>query len=344
MFGLGLLVSVAYWPGWISPALSPRFAVLSIIATGLLLWRPDPIPFTRAHLAGLAFVILAALSVLWSAVPPDSIDALWQVVTLPAICFCLGSQRLTSLRPLVSGAAIGLGVSSAFAVAQWLGWAGLPEISSPSGLFLNGNYMAEGAALVLVAAVAERLWWAVPVVLPALTLPGARGAILGVAAGLGAYLWRRFPASAIMVGLGGALAVIVLAKPGMAERLDIWAVAVANLDWLGHGIGSFWATPVHAYADGVPTHAHNEFIELASDLGPLGVALFAGFAWELRGAIDTARIVLIALAVEAVFAFPTHMPLTLALGAVCAGFAVRDRPVLRIFPLGGRGSFQESLS
>lgn len=347
MFVLGLLLAAAYWPGIISPAMSPRWAVLSLVATGLLLWRARAIPFTPAHLAGCAFVVWAALSVLWSPSPLDSIDALWQTVCLPAVCFCLGSQE-RSLRPLFIGAACGLVLSGAVAIGQVLGWVALPEVWGPSGLFVNRNYMAEAAALVAVFLLGERMWWWAVLILPALILPMARGAVLAVGVAAMAHMWRRsrFWGSLMLVlGCAGAIVVLSIDKgnSAMVERWAIWGSALAQMDWLGHGIGSYWAIHPELYQDGVTEHAHNDFLELASDLGIGGVVLFGWFAWNLRGQLDTARLVLIALAVETCFAFPTHMPVTAALGALCAGFAVRDRPLVCGVAVYRRGTFQEGL-
>ncbi len=346
MFVLGLLISAAYWPGLISPAIAPRWAVLSIVAPALLLWRWEAIPFTRAHLTGLVLVLWSGVSVLWSPQPLDSIDAFWQTAVLPAVCFCLGSQR-GSLRPLFIGAAIGLGLSSAVAIGQVLGWHALPEIASPSGLFVNRNLLAEAAALVMVGLISCRLWWPVALVMPALVLPESRGALIAVSVPLVAYFMRRPAALSLIAGAALAgLATITLGKgmSGITERLDIWAATVQQFSWFGSGIGSFWAIHPEHYLEGVAIHAHNDFLELASDLGVVGLALFGWLVWELRGPLGTYRLVLIALAIEACFAFPLHMPVTLAIGAVCAGNAIHNRSLVRGISLRGRGAFQESMA
>ena len=54
MFSLGLLTTAAYWPGIFSPAMTPRWIALSLIAPALLLYRQQPVALTRAHIAGLA--------------------------------------------------------------------------------------------------------------------------------------------------------------------------------------------------------------------------------------------------------------------------------------------------
>ena len=76
-------------------------------------------------------------------------------------------------------------------------------------------------------------------------------------------------------------------------------------------------------------HAHNDYLELVYELGAVGAVLGALFAWELWGPLNSARLVLIVFAVEACFAFPSHLPATLAIAALVAGHAVRDRVVVR---------------
>jgi uncharacterized membrane protein YqaE (UPF0057 family) len=44
------------------------------------------------------------------------------------------------------------------AIAQWLGFDGVPQLAPPAGLFLNKNYMGEPAALLLLALLALRAW------------------------------------------------------------------------------------------------------------------------------------------------------------------------------------------
>src|SRR6202042_2083166 len=190
MFGLGLLTTGAYWPWIWSPAMTPKWAALSCLAPGLLLWRAQPFPFTRAHLTGCGLILWAAGTVLWSASPLYSLNALWLTAILPAICFCLGSQT-PQLRPLFIGAGVGLALSSAVSVGQLAGWIDWPTINIPSGLFLNKNFMAEAAALVLIWLIAERVWWLAVPVMPAIALANARGALLALGGGLALELWRR---------------------------------------------------------------------------------------------------------------------------------------------------------
>lgn len=332
MAALGFLVTAAYWPWLWSPAMVPKWAALSILAPALLLYRQQPIPFTRAHFFGCLLMAWAALSVSWSWAPVYSLNGLWLIAILPAICFCLGSQA-PNLRPLFIGAGLGLAASSAVSIGQLAGWIDWPTINIPSGLFLNKNFMAEAAALVLIWLIAERVWWLVPLVIPAIALASARGALLALGIGLALELWRRpawliaglLVADMALFGMG----MVTHSAATTTERLDIWAESVDDLGFFGSGIGSYGFMPHQLLADGHPMHAHNDALELLYDLGMIGLGLAMLFVWELRGPLNSARLVLIVFAVEACFAFPLHLPVTLCLAAVAAGHAVRDRAVVR---------------
>ena len=345
MFALGLLVSASYWPVVFSPAMTPKWVALSVLAPALLLYRQEPIHWTRAHIAGLGLVLWAALAVLWSVAPLDSFNGLWLTAVLPAICFCLGSQT-ASLRPLFMGLSLGMAVSSAVAIGQVAGWLTLPELAGPSGLFLNRNFMAEAAVLVLVWLIAERVWWLVVPVMPAVALTEARGALLALGACLAVMLWKtRSPAIGCLLAATVALfchAVLNHGSASMVERADIWSDAgsgiVASRGTLlfGHGIGTFGSVHHPEHADGVAQHAHNDILELVWDLGLVGLGLGALFVRQLFGPLNSSRLVLVAVAVEALFAFPLQLPVTLAVAALAAGHAVRDRAVVRHFARSGR--------
>lgn len=341
-YALGFLATSLYWPGIAGAASTPRWAIL--FATVPWMLCPPRLVVSAAHVAGMAFIGWAILTLAWGLSPLDGINDV-AVLLLLAACFCLGHQS-DNLRPLIIGAALGLTVSSAVAVAQWNGVQLVRDnaVGIPGGLFVNGNFMAEAAALVLVGVVAERLWWLIPGLMPALLLPHARGAVLAVVIAMMAMFRSKIE---VVVALGGAL-VLGAAYTAMhldgqiADRLEMWDVTIRNLNTFGHGIGSFWV----GYADldpqnvitTSPTHPHNELLHIAFELGVVGVILALAFCATLIGPIDTPRLILIALAVEACFAFPTHTPATAFIGLVAAGHAVRNRYLLCNVAVRGRGT------
>lgn len=336
---LSFAISALYWPGIAGAATTPRWSVMAVAIPFLL----KPHRVTVTHLWGLSIIGLAAASMLWNPAPLDGVGALLSLCIL-AGCFCFGNQ-LDDLRPLYIGAGLGLWVSSIIAMLQFFGFAVLPTYTPVSGLFVNGNFMSEAAALLVVAAVAERIWWLVPGLLPALFLTDARGAILACTMGLMVHYRRKWRwLIGIMIVMAAAAVVLTTAKiywPGIDERLLIWESTWNGLTFFGHGIGSFWTTypqfDLRAHPWSMPEYAHNEFLTVAFELGVIGFALFVGFWLTLIGPINTSRLILIALLMEACFAFPTHLPTTGFIGLVAAGHAVRSRYLLRDLVMRRRG-------
>lgn len=337
-YALGFLASSLYWPGIAGAASTPRWAILFVTVP----WMLTPRRVSAAHVAGILFIAWASLTLAWSPATLDGINAI-VILLLLAGCFCLGSQTV-SLRPLIIGAALGLTVSSTFAVLQWLDFHPVRDdaFGGPSGLFVNGNYMAEAAALVVVGVVAERLWWLLPGLMPALLLPHARGALVGLTVALLVLCRSKIEVVIAVVSalILGAVWTAFHIDGQIAERFEMWDVTIRNVNLFGHGIGSFWT----AYADLDPSavvttsphHPHNELLFIAFEMGVVGLILALAFCTTLAGPLDTPRLILITLAVESCFAFPTHTPTTAFLGMVAAGHTVRNRYLLRDCIMRGR--------
>ena len=293
-----------------------------------------------AHLCGAALILWAALTTFWSVAPLDTLNALWQVAILGAICFLLGSQT-PSLRPFFIAAAAGMALSGIVSVAQLSGWIGMPAITMPSGLFINRIPMGEAAALVLIWLVAERMWWWALLPLPAYVLSDARGATLALCAGLGVLLWKR--PSWLIGGLLAANAAIlahgVLSHTAatVVERESIWHETASGINIIGSGFGAFGGVAHALQLDNtVPQHAHNDALELLWETGLIGFCLVLIFMRQLMGSVTPSRLVLIVFIVEGCFGFPLYLPATLCAAAVAAGHAVRDRAVVRHFARIGR--------
>jgi hypothetical protein len=316
---LAFLASALYWPGIAGAATVPRWALLAFVVP----WVLREQRMSAAHVAGGVFLAWAAMTMVWNPAPLDGIGALLTLLTL-ACCFLLGNQ-LTNLRGVIIGAGLGLTVSSAVSVAQYLGFHPVGTYGLVSGLFVNGNYMAEAAALIVVGAVAERIWWLIPGLLPALFLPDARGAVVATALSLMVHfryvkgIWWLYGLMSVCLGL------YIAAKGygSIGERLTIWQETLDGVTIFGQGIGSYWSFfPAYEYA-------HNEFLHVAFETGIVGLVLFCTFCVTLAGPMDTARLVLIALFVESCFASPIHWPTTGFISMVAAGHAVWSRYLLR---------------
>jgi O-antigen ligase len=321
---LSFLVAALFVPGLSGAATTPRWALLSIVVPFLL---PKRVVLTPGHWAVFLLLLWCACSLTWTADPYGGTRSLWHLVLFAGL-FCAGAA-MTTLRPVYIGMALGLGLSSAAAIAQYgFGWNGVDQYNMPGGLFINPNFMAEVACLVLVALVAERLWLYVPLVLPAALLPQARGALLGLICAL--VLWTR---NRLVMGLAvaGLIGGVLWTFQGghriasVQERFAIWRDAAEQLRPFGNGIGSFYLLyPASAKRTDTlhqrPDHAHNDYLEAAFELGIGAGLLFAvwGFALAL-GRDRTAALVLTAFLVMAVFGFPLHMPASMFLVALVAG-------------------------
>lgn len=328
VFGFALMA--AYWPGIAGAATTPRWDVAALLSIALL--TAPRITLTPSHSTGLALIAWLLLTLTWSEGRLDGIDAAF-TLTLVAIAFAVGST-LTDLQPLILGSALGIGISSVVAIAQYAGWQGFEVYDhGVGGLFFNRDRLAAAAALVAIGSVAcPRLWWTLPLLLPSLILTQSRGAWLALVAGL---LAMPAHSAIVMWGLrgvaaGGALIVTLmrLDDASLAQRPALWRDTVGGLNLFGHGLGSFWESfPAHAHwfdiaATGTrPEHPHNELLWMAYEGGTPAVVIFGAFVCCLWRASDhPLRAVLVALGTLALFAQPFHDPATVILGALCAGF------------------------
>jgi hypothetical protein len=316
-------LTAAFVPGIAGAAVAPRWGLLAIFLPWMF---PAQVKWTLGHLAVCTFLAWVIASLVWS---PDHYGGALAVIQwlLIGAAFFVGANT-ESLRSVYIGSTLGLSLSSTAAVAQMLGWRGLDQFSVPGGLFFNPNFMAEAAALVVVALVLERIFWLIPLVLPALLLPGARGALLAVLVALTvAYRSRK-------IAILGLLAVFAAAAffyfsgyriSSIEERFAIWRDALDGMSLLGRGVGSFYylypsfATRTDTYLVR-PEHAHNDLLEAAFEFGPASVLLLlVGFFALRSGRNRAAAGVLVAFGVEALFGFPLHEPVTAFMAALVAG-------------------------
>lgn len=334
---LGFAVAAAFWPGAMSASIVPRWAVIAVMAPAMLLAQgvDGRRGITPAGIVGVLLLGWATVSLAWTSNVYDGVGELLQWVFLAAV-WCLGASM--GLRRVIVGFGLGIWVSSAFAIAQWADEAHLewlwPRMDGNAGLFVNQNTFAEAGALALVAAIGWRVWWLIPGILPALIVTESRAAKAAVIAAGIAWLWSRsrwVAALLVVCGAGAIAALYVLGyKHGSnVERLailqDIWNGA----NFWGYGVGSF-STTFPSLATHIDTftwrieHAHNDFLEIALELGAPGLVLAVGLVVLAAFGASPARYVVIAIAVECALGFAGHLPATAFLGALCAGHACRS--------------------
>lgn len=364
-FSLGafsFVVMVLFVPGLSAPATTPRWALLAAVVPAIAMFT-ECRRFTTVHGLGVLILSYAALTLLWTPNGWDGLRVMAELLILAGL-FHIGAEQ-ESLRPVYIGAALGLSVSSLLAVMQAAGLDLVDRADGPAGdaagLFMNRNYLAEPAVLVLIGLIGNRLWRFVPLVIPAimpvavlmpwnyggqvsdlLAMPMSRGALAGLAVVGAVWLWPRSRLSVILItgAAGGAL--FALMNPSASHRLVMWAATLDGMTWLGNGIGSFYTLfPSHApgwdFLIDRPTHAHNDWLEVAYELGAPGAGLVAALLISclfipnptIRWVFNTERLILLALITEGCFGFPLHFPATVFLGGLVAGQLCRARPLLR---------------
>jgi hypothetical protein len=358
LFGFALMT--AWWPGVSGAATTPRWDLGVMLAVAM--YFVPRVDLTTVHKIGIALVGWLLFSLIWSEGRLDGIDAAFKLL-IAGCAFVVGSS-LRSDRTLMIGAALGIAVNSAIALAQCSGLARHRDAAWNSGgfgaLFYNSERLA-GVAVLVAACLIGSVPLAAIGVRSLLLLPwrcwadrAEPGSLLppAVVVSVKHFRWTLGMAAAI-----GALTVLLWRDTGALnaanyERIAIWNDSLMALDFFGHGLGSFRESfPAHAdlfdiAARGTrPEHPHNELLWIAYEGGLPAIVALLGFALAVwSGASGRLRSVLAAFGTLALFGSPLHDPATLILGALCAGFAVRDPALDGGLSHAGRGALRESVA
>jgi hypothetical protein len=348
---LGFVIVTMFWPGMAGAGVASKWVALQVLLPLTLCFVQ--VRVTAVHLVMAAIFAWALVSLAWVEVLPDGIEGL-SFLGVIALSFLVGHD--INIDCLLRGMGLGLWISSAVAILQWFGIYPVTSAGDggPStGLFVNSIFLGEISAAVLLGLIAQSSWIIALGVIPGLLLSGARGAVL--AAGIAFIAWcvpRIRERTLIIVPVLTMLLLAVepdkwLYSQTWATRLTFWRDTIEGLTWRGHGIGSF-VSMFPAYGDGIdlvsiqPTHAHNDFLELAFELGLPGVilgALLVGMVlWRAR---ERERLVLLTLGITALFGFPLHMACTAFLFGAVAGHAAGGWDRVRIGTLFGRSGVYE---
>jgi O-antigen ligase len=167
---------------------------------------------------------------------------------------------------------------------------------------------------------------------------GAVGAMVIL---LGFAAWKLAPARILSTFTGKTGTEIGLRDPTLNIRTHLWTgtlTLIREQPLLGHGIGSWqWLYPKHKHPV-VVTHTeytHNDYLNLASDYGFIGVVLllcvFAGFFWQAARTSDPripsdersfavgSVVGVVAVLFHAIFDFNSHIPANALFLAVILG-------------------------
>ncbi len=201
-----------------------------------------------------------------------------------------------------------------------------------SGIFFNKSMGAETSVMTAIGLASTHFWWLVPFVTASIfVMPLSRGPIIALSTTIFAYAFtkNRFYSFLIAALLVGVAIRLLLNAPHLSsnmERVAIWADTVRGITFFGHGLGSFtWQWPYFE-------HAHNDFLQMAYELGAPGVLLLGSFfGYCLWAGALTERLVLLAFLVEGCFGFTIFNPAAGGLAFLVAGSLCRARVRVRVF-------------
>ena len=284
---IGFLLAIAFDPYSWTGATSLRWALLAITLPGLcLISLPNNFDLTK--LLGIGFIAWAAISLTWSPNQWDAYGTFIQLLIIAA-AFVYGN-RVSSLKPIFTGLAIGVTVSAAILLSPTLQGltSGSPVSTYPHGLWGNRNMMGEIAVLSALGCLAYGRYWFIPGLLPAIfyykpeIMSGvpSRGAVGALMAGICVWLWPRSKvlsgllAAALLIGGTAALGFGNRFGP-VYERLEVWQAVLHGVTLRGNGLGSLYTlapylTDIFDTTMRRVDHAHNEFIEILFELGVIG--------------------------------------------------------------------------
>lgn len=327
-------------PGIRSYATAPKWSFLAVAVALAVCFTK--VKMTKGHGIGLCFLAWAALSLLRAPVIDDGLQGFaW--LSILAGAFMLGAaEKDLRLFFMVTGLAFIPSMLNMAAVRCCGVYFSVGGVFPLGGTFGQPNFAGEAAAAVAASALGMISLRRCPPLIavgPALAtmlLSGSRGGFIGLATMFAVRLMADLKGRAKVVALGVFLACIVgtaytltnlQGREASAQRLDIYRDTYDGLTFFGRGIGQYRATVPEkghrlAARNLNSEHAHNDFLEIAFELGIPGVVLFAWLvATALYGARsdEPAAYAMGSLLVAGLFGFPLYEPVAAFLFAVVAG-------------------------
>lgn len=343
-----------YWPGQTGAAEISRWALIAVMCPALLFFVK--VRLTPAHKWGIAFLIWATLSLAWSTVFDDALNA-WLQLVFMACAFVIAAE-LSDLKWFYRGLGAGMLISFAVVIMQ-LGNMNpvmvAPGNAAPTGLFVNSDVLGWTAAAIFVVLIAQGSRFDYVLALPTafcLMMSDCRSAIGVAALCFVGIVWQRsrWLGAGSMVFIGTEIAHRyhrIADMSSLQQRLGIWNDTIHGVTPLGHGIGSFYAA-FSAYSTGMTpegfwldlSHAHNDALETMFELGVPGLVLVGiVVALACRYGQARERYGLACIGGISLVGFPLHQPLTAVMFAVMAGHAASRWHRLRHHELRRRQGF-----
>lgn len=314
MFWLGLLATLCYIPGYTGFAEPTTWAGLSILLVPTI-WRSPP----TVSWFGLGFLAYVGLMVVCRPFNPDAGWELWTYGIL-ALAFWLGSTTI-ELWPLWKGMAIGIGVSSAVAIAQASGYEPvwrLPVNDGVPGLLYNPVVLGYTAAVLgLILLTYRSFLWCLTV--PAMLLSNSRGGFLVFTIFALAALWRKPWVSTLFALVAVVFIYLVIGSTHDAQRTAIWQAAYDQITLFGSGAGAFKNVWIFGEPAFRPDNTHNDFLGLIVEFGIVAVIPIVGAIRLTEVRHEREWYPFAACLVLALFSSPLNIPLLALIGGVCAG-------------------------
>ena len=345
-----LLLATVFANGLVAGGV-PKWLVI-YAAAGCAILCGRRLALDRVSLAGLAVIVWAAVSLMWSTDPAAGALQLHKIAVL-GVLFC-AARAWGRDWPLPE-----LAVASVVAILA------LAPMVPTSG-FGNENFVTDYllilAPFLVVFAVVRlrgntnrthwqklgRLWGCIPLVAVIAYLFGFNGAraeylVVGVVLAVGLLLIRQ-RAAALIVALSGLAFLLLWPQvfgKSLLARLELGNATAAmwwDAPFWGQGLGAFgfeyprfadawrWAMPERnsfISSNEFAGAAHNETLQLMAELGLVGLALAGLFLFLcLRHAKPSPALWCLGiLGVLSLVGFPLQTPATAALGAVALGVA-----------------------
>lgn len=276
-----------------------------------------------------AFGVLAVVSPLWSDDPSLTVRRLGVLIlfnlgALGLVCRWSASQVLdfafkSSLVTLIAGFLTEIVRHNFHPLDSAYRFEGLAH---PNSMGAVGAVMLIAAAVRLRQADPARFWnWVgLGIGLATLALTKSRGALVGAMAGAGVCLLMTMPRRRIVfwgMALGALALALLIFLPSTMDHLQhaflmgradseaetlsgrtvLWKYLLGYIEarrWFGYAFSSFW-TPVRVFTVSQDNgwtilHSHSEYIEVALQLGVIGLGLYI-LTWLMALARATARLI-----------------------------------------------------
>lgn len=336
-FLIGFTLINIYIPGYIGASIPTGWLFLLIVIPFCI--ANVEVRLTTAHLTGFLFLLYAFVSLAWTPILNLGFSYFIRVV-IAATIFCLASG-LKDVRWFIIGIVIGLIPSDILAFLQK--FADIKPVysinSDVAGLFINPNIYCEISAAIFLALLCYRLWFLIPLTIPAIAMVHSRGALVGLFAGSCIWLFKRnkdwfyiIVASSIIGGIYYYKDHFVMSS--VNERFDMWLDALSGFKAFGNGIGSFetmypyYATHIDT-AIARPRFLHNDLFNFIFELG-LGATLLIWFLTIIYKVRSNERFVLIGIGLMSAFSYSLNVSVIGFLWVLLAGFASHNLPNVRI--------------